>query len=329
MVTPHPVHAALRSPVARCLAAALMAPALLAGTPSGQAPTAAPQEVRIWTGKAPGSESWTLPETTTAGRISNVSDPSFTVYLPAPSAANGAGVVICPGGAFRFLSWDATVEAARWLNGKGIAAFVLKYRTLPVPPPASPPAGAPPPAAPAPGRPGAKEIEIRNANANPAPDNEPLNAVIRMSVADAQQAMRIIRRRAAEWRVDPKRLGIMGFSAGGGTVIGTALAEKGDAYPDFLVSVYGPSQQDVFVPAYAPPLFIAVGSFHPNVTAGCVALFSAWKAAGRPVELHAYDDVKGPFGVTGQGGPVDGWLDRLYEWLRAKGLLAPSHEAAR
>ena len=282
---------------------------------------AQPPVVRLWTGKAPGTENWTLPETTTGGRISNVSDPSFTVYLPDAAAANGAGVVICPGGAFRFLSWDGAVETARWLNGKGVAAFVLKYRTLQAPPSPAAPPGARPPAAPAPGQPGSKEIEIKNANANPAPDNEPLNAVIRMSVTDAQQAMRIIRKRCAEWRVDPRRLGILGFSAGGGTVVGTALAEQGDAYPDFLVSVYGPSQQDVFVPAYAPPLFIAVGSFHPNVAAGCVALFSAWKAAGRPVELHAYDDVKGPFAVSGNGGPVDGWLDRLHEWMRAKRLL--------
>ena len=80
-----------------------------------------------------------------------------------------------------------------------------------------------------------------------------------MGVADAQQALRLARRNAASWRIDPARVGIIGFSAGGGVAVGTALAARSDASPDFLVSVYGPSLQDVDVPPHAPPLFIAVG----------------------------------------------------------------------
>lgn len=295
------------------------------------------QVVRLYPGKAPGSEQWSVPESVTEGRsgatIANVNDPSFTVYAADPAKATGVAVIVCPGGAFRYLSWAEGTRAAEWLNAKGITAFVLKYRTLqgvqaPAPqlPAGAMPAGGPPsgnaaPAAPGPGRPGAKEIEIRNANANPDPTNEPLNTVIRMSIADAQTAMRMIRARASEWRIDPNRLGIMGFSAGGGTAVGTALADKGDAYPNFVVSVYGPSQMDVVVPPHAAPLFIAVGTFHPNVASGCLALFAAWKAAGKPVELHAYDGVNGPFGVNRTGLPVDAWLDRFYEWLGAKGIV--------
>jgi len=161
---------------------------------------------------------------------------------------------------------------------------------------------------------------IVNANANPAPDDVALREVLDFAVADAQAALRLIRANAAEWRIDPARVGIVGFSAGGGVAVGTALAQKSDASPDFLVSLYGPSLQDVRVPEHAPPLFIAVGATHFNVTNGCLALFAAWKAAGKPAEIHVYDGVSAGFGMSRHGLPVDGWTDRLYEWLVARQL---------
>jgi acetyl esterase/lipase len=165
-----------------------------------------------------------------------------------------------------------------------------------------------------------KELEIRNANANPEPDDPALREVLAMAIADAQQALRLARRNAVAWRIDPARVGIMGFSAGGGVAVGTALAERSDASPDFLVSLYGPSLRDVTVPAHAPPLFVAVGSSHFNVTNGCLALFAAWKAAGTPAEIHVYDQVSAGFGMTKRGLPVDSWTDRLLEWLVARTL---------
>ena len=134
------------------------------------------------------------------------------------------------------------------------------------------------------------------------------------ALADAQGAA------LAEARIDPARIGIMGFSAGGGVAVGTALAPQTSASPDFLVSLYGPSLMDVNVPAHAPPLFIAVGSSHFNVTNGCLALFAAWKAANKPAEIHVYDQVSAGFGLTPRGLPVDGWIDRMHEWLLARGL---------
>jgi acetyl esterase/lipase len=110
----------------------------------------------------------------------------------------------------------------------------------------------------------------------------------------------------------------MGFSAGGGVAVGVALAEKSDASPDFLVSLYGPSLMDVNVPSHAPPLFIAVGSTHFNVTNGCLALFAAWKSAGKSAEIHVYDGVSAGFGMSKRGLPVDTWTDRLHEWLIAR-----------
>ncbi|HUL83632.1 MAG TPA: alpha/beta hydrolase fold domain-containing protein, partial [Gammaproteobacteria bacterium] len=167
-----------------------------------------------------------------------------------------------------------------------------------------------------------QELAIVKANANPAPHDAALREVLELAVADAQAALRLVRRRAAEWHIDPARVGIMGFSAGGGVAVGAALAPKSDASPDFLVSLYGPSLQDVDVPAHAPPLFVAVGSNHFNVTNGCLALFAAWKAAGKPAEIHVYDGVTAGFGMRKHGLPVDGWTDRLYEWLLERKLTS-------
>jgi dienelactone hydrolase len=294
--------------------------AILAGLLAIASQTAAQtrEEIRLWPGRAPGSEAWTIAETTTRSPsgdriIANVSDPALTVFLPAPAAATGAAVVVAPGGALRILGWDNEgVRAAEWLNAKGIAALVLKYRTLQTPPAQAPGGGSAVAAAPR------QEMTIRNGNANPEPNDERLREVLRMAVADAQQALRLVRRNATAWRIDPGRVGIMGFSAGGGVAVGAALAEKSDASPDFLVSLYGPSLMDVNVRPDTPPLFIAVGATHFNVTNGCLALFAAWKAGGRPAEIHVYDQVSAGFGMTRRGLPVDGWTDRLYEWLLAR-----------
>ena len=286
----------------------------------------ATQEIRLWPGKAPGSEGWVVPEATTTSpsgdrTITNVSDPTVTVFLPAAESATGSAVVVAPGGALRLLGWDNEgVKVAQWLNTKGIAALVLKYRTLQTMPASGRGRGTPPPG---PGVAGAgprKELEIRHANANPEPDDPALREVLHMGIADAQQALRLARQNAAAWRIDAARVGIMGFSAGGGIAVGTALADRSDASPDFLVSLYGPALQDVSVPAYAPPMFVAVGSSHFNVTNGCLALFAAWKAAGKPAEIHVYDQVSAGFGMAKRGLPVDSWNDRLLEWLTARGL---------
>jgi len=244
-----------------------------------------------------------------------------TVFLPSQGSATGTAVVIAPGGALRVLGWDNEgVKAAQWWNSKGIAALVLKYRTLQTMSDGGRGRGTAPSGVGVAAAGPRKELEIRNGNANPEPDDPALREVLQMGIADAQQALRLARRNAAAWRIDPARVGIMGFSAGGGIAVGTALAERSDASPDFLVSLYGPSLQDVNVPAHAPPLFIAVGSTHFNVTNGCLALFAAWKAAGKPVEIHVYDQVSAGFGMTKRGLPVDSWNDRLIEWLVARKL---------
>ncbi len=145
-----------------------------------------------------------------------------------------------------------------------------------------------------------------------------------MGIADARQALNLVRERANDWGIAPNRVGLMGFSAGGGVVIGATLAESPSGMPNFLVSLYGPSLQDVLVPQQAPPLFIAVGNNHFNVTNGCLALFGAWKSAGKPAEIHIYDQVSAGFGMRKQDLPVDDWIVRFYEWLEVRGLLDAS-----
>jgi dienelactone hydrolase len=271
--------------------------------------------IRLWEGKAPGSEQWTHQEVVTSSAngiatIRDVVDPSMTAYLPDSSTSNGIAVIVCPGGAFRALSWESEgVAIARRLNKSGIAAFVLKYRLLKTGGQSQMSFS----------KPGAGlKLPIQKANANPAPDNEELNNVIRLAIADGQQAIRLVRQNAKKWNINPSKIGIMGFSAGGGVVVGTALLNDPAGYPNFLASLYGPSMVDVNVPANAPPLFIAVARNHKPVSLGCVALYSVWDEAGKPAELHVYS--KGSFGLGGKGLPSDTWPDRFLEWLKAEGF---------
>jgi hypothetical protein len=276
----------------------------------------AQEEIPLWEGKAPGSEEWTHREVVTSSAngiamIRDVVDPSMAAYLPDPSNSNGIAVVVCPGGAFRALAWESEgVAVARWLNNHGIAAFILKYRLLKT----GSQAGMPIPKAGF-----GLKLPIKNANANPDPNNEELNKVIRLAISDGQQAIRLLRRNAEKWSINPSKIGIMGFSAGGGVVIGTALLDDPAGYPDFLVSLYGPSQFDVHVPANAPPLFIAVAANHKPVSMGCVALYTVWNEAGKPAELHVFSKGNGPFGMGGRGLPSDSWPDLFLRWLKAEG----------
>ena len=274
------------------------------------------QVIPLWPGIAPGSENWTQIETTNGPSVNNVVNPPMTVCLPEASKANGTAVVICPGGAFRMLAMeDNGFQVAAWLNQRGITAFVLKYRLLNSRAGLGRMGGAP-----------SKPLEFKNANANPEPDNQELANVISLATSDGNQAIRIIRKNAARWNLNPRRIGIMGFSAGGGVAIGSALGNDAGSRPDFVSTLYGPALVDVHVPKDAPPLFIAVCADHPNVAPGCLALYSVWKAAGKSAELHVYSDGRGGFSLRKQGTTSDAWIEQLYTWMLVQKVSDPLRE---
>jgi dienelactone hydrolase len=278
----------------------------------------AQETIRLWEGKAPGSESWTHQEKSSSFQgggtiVQDVVDPTITAYLPDPSVANGAAVIVCPGGAFRMLSLDGEGKnVANWLTEHGFTAFVLKYRLYK----SDDSKGMGPPKAFS----GIK-LSLKNANANPAPDNQELNKVIRLATEDGQQAIRLVRRNAKNWNINPSKIGIMGFSAGGGVAVGTALLDDPEGYPNFIVSLYGPSMVDVHVPSNAPPLFIAVAANHKPVSQGCVALYSVWNEAGKSAELHVFSKGTGPFGIKSQGLPSDDWPELFLKWIKGEGFI--------
>jgi acetyl esterase/lipase len=278
----------------------------------------AQETIPLWEGKALGSENWEYQEKTSSfpdggSIVQNVVNPTITTYLSDPSMANGAAIIVCPGGAFRMLSLDGEGKnVATWLNKQGFAAFVLKYRLLKIDDSES----MPPPKA-------LSEIKLslKYANANPAPNNHELNNVIRLATCDGQQAIRLVRQNAEKWRIDPAKIGIMGFSAGGGVAVGTALLDDSEGYPDFVVSLYGPSMVDVHVPQNAPPLFIAVAANHKPVSMDCVALYSVWNEAGKSAELHVFSKGAGPFGIRSQGLPSDAWPYLFLKWIKEEGFI--------
>ena len=253
--------------------------------------------------------------------ISQVTEPSITIYLPEASKATGVAVILCPGGAMRILGWNNDVlKMAKWLNERGIAAIGLKYRLMDnsqMPPTKDPskPFGA------------GFKIEIQDfqnfnkANANPSTVPEGTDIVYK-AAADANEAIMEVRKHAQAWNIDPNKVGFLGFSAGGGVAIAqTVLYTSEDSRPNFLAVNYGPSLIDVNVPQNAPPLFVCSNIDHPNVAAGCMALFMEWKKSQKNAEIHLFSGATGGYSIEKQGKPVDAWSELFLNWLVSAGIL--------
>ncbi|GHO97315.1 endo-1,4-beta-xylanase [Reticulibacter mediterranei] len=233
--------------------------------------------------------------------VRNVSQPTLLAYLPDPTIANGSAVLVCPGGCFAFLPIEIEGEAvARWLNKWGVAVFVLKYRLSPT---------------------AVNDEEFLQQFMHIVHDEERMKAQAPVGIIDGKQALKVLRERAHEWGVDPERIGVLGFSGGG--VISLALATHYDAQsrPSFAASLYSPVWQALTVPEDAPPLFIALAGDDMAVPDGNMPLYSAWKAANRPVELHIYARGGHAFGMQKQGLTSDHWIEQFGEWLRLEGFL--------
>ena len=150
-----------------------------------------------------------------------------------------------------------------------------------------------------------------------------MSAIQAMAAADGRQAIAIVRQRAAEWRIDPNKIGLLGFSAGGYVAVMAALEHDAASRPDFTAAIYTCCVRTPTpaVPADAGPMFILSATNDPiSVTAG-PALFTAWNAAGKSTEIHIYAQGGHGFGMTKQGLPSDAWIDRFGEWLRLQKLM--------
>jgi acetyl esterase/lipase len=266
---------------------------------------AEPKTIPLWPGLPPGSENWNYEEKDTVGpqdttrRISNITRPTLTVYVPDAASTNGTAVIVCPGGGFRYLSIENEGSSvAQWLNSIGVTAFVLKYRVMRTGDPDSSDT--------------AKMAERRK-------------TVIPLAIADGQQAIRLVRSRAQEWHLAPDRIGILGFSAGGYVAAGVALQHDAESRPSFVAPIYPGTPDDVTAPADAPPMFLVHADDDKTVSPidHSIRLYQAWKKVGIPAELHIYSRGGHGFGMRKRGLPVDTWTDRFRDWLGVQELLKP------
>lgn len=276
--------------------------------------TAQPEVIALWPGAAPGSESWTHQERRMVRKsdglelLRNIVRPTLTVHLPDPATATGTGVVVAPGGAFHFLA-DAHegIDVATWLTERGIAALVLRYRVLPTVDDDD-----------------AFEAEFDRRMT----DAETIWSLTReardMGVADGLQAMRVARRHAGAWGLDPERIGIMGFSAGGYVASWVALQNDPESRPAFVAPIYAALFGGFSVPAGAPPMFLAFATDDPLIVPSGLPLYAAWREAGQRVELHAFSQGGHGFGMRQNGLPSDHWIDLFHAWLKAEGFLPSS-----
>jgi len=226
-------------------------------------------------------------ETIRNERIASVPNPNLTVFLPDPAKATGAAVVIAPGGGHHHLAIDHEgYDVARWLNKIGIAAFVLKYRL---------------------------------AKADGADDSIKVEKEVH---ADGKRAMQIVRSRAAEWKVDPTKIGMMGFSAGGELAALTAMHYEPGTRPDFVALIYPNIRPETKkIDKDTPPAFLVHADDDRLSSAISVNYYLDLKKAGVSAEIHIYASGGHGFGMKDRPVPVTQWTERFEEWLAARKLI--------
>ena len=254
------------------------------------------QTLNIWPGVAPGSEEWTQKErivedTPIGAVIFNVVTPTLTAYLPDRAKATGTGVIIAPGGAFVALAVGLEGEnVARWLQERGIAAFVLKYRI----------------------------VEKREEG---MPTNMDMDKAGKYGIADGIQALKVVREHAKEWGIAPDKVGFLGFSAGAMVTSGTLLQEDKAERPSFAALIYGaPFGVMPAIPKELPPVFLAWAQDDAMARGFIVKFRDALESAGNKPEVHAFSSGGHGFGLKKQGTSSDHWIDIFYSWLQAQGF---------
>jgi acetyl esterase/lipase len=279
-----------------------------------------PVVVDLWPGKTPGdvgipgeekSRIHPSPLVGPTKLITNVTRPTLTVYQPAKEKNTGTAMLICPGGGYWDLYWELEgEEVASWLNSLGITGIILKYRV--------------------PRRPG----DVRG--------EPPLGPQL-----DAQRAVSLVRSRAAEWGIDPQRIGMVGFSAGGHLVLATATNFEKRTYepidavdevscrPDFGILCYSgylkaKDKDEIWpglrIPAGTPPILLAHANDDSVKVGGSDAensafMYIALKRAGIPVELHIFANGNHDFGVRQNDKLASSWTELCVKWLRSQEML--------
>ncbi len=266
--------------------------------------------VRLYEGRAPGSQSWYWEEAETAGSgfntplVYNVVDPTLAVFLPDPQLATGAAMIVAPGGAFHILSIaNEGMDVARWLNERGIAAFVLKYRLArsmtddPV-----------------------KELSARMADFD---ELDRVNApIVKLATQDGLGAVRHVRERAGDYGIDPARVGFMGFSAGATLTLSVVQSADEASRPNLVAPIY-PYERAIIgngIPSTRTPIFIAAASDDQlGLAPHSVSIYGNWLEAGQPAELHMFERGGHGFGMGRQDLPSDRWIAAFGDWLVTQG----------
>ncbi len=294
----------------RTLAAMIIAAGLALSTHAADKPTV----LDLWPGVAPGEKGNLGDEVAEKGKVgtgitkvTNVSKPTLTVYRPDKGIDTGAAVVVAPGGGYSVLAWEHEgTQAGEWLQSIGVTGVVLEYRV--------------------PRRPDQPK------------DQPPVGAL-----QDGQRALSVVRTRAKDWGVDPARIGMLGFSAGGHLTAWTATnadkrayvptdeADKASCRPDFAVLIYPGGMIDktskdrlsaeIRVSKATPPCFIALAYNDAGPLAGSLKMFQDLKGAGASAELHVYAAGGHVFGMRAGDKPHAAWPKRCEEWMRGEGFL--------
>jgi endo-1,4-beta-xylanase len=259
-----------------------------------------PQAILLWPNGAPGSEGKNSEETVRISEegdhvVSNVHLPSITPYLPSKENSTGTAVIVAPGGGHIELWMDHEgYRVAQWLSDHGVAAFVLKYRL--------------------------------------ARAKDSTYTIEGNELPDIERAIRLVRSRAKEWQLDPERIGVMGFSAGGqlaalastkydaGDAAAADSVERVSSRPAFQALLYPGIPPGMVLTKQTPAAFLVCGEEdRPDIALGLPELYVALKRAGVSAELHVYAGVGHGFGMRATNRPpVSGWLQLFLDWLTAR-----------